>query len=216
MIMIKLFSYFRSSAAYRVRIALGLKGVTYQYETVHLVRNGGEQHSQEYEKLNPLKLVPTLVDGEHVLTQSMAIIEYLDEKYNSKHSLLPSDLKLRSYVRSLSQMISCDIHPINNLRVLNYLKSKLIVDEEERNAWYAHWIKLGFDAFEEQLAKTAGKFCVGDQPTMADCCLVPQVYNALRFKVSLDDYPKIREIYQNCMQLDAFQQAIPENQPDAA
>lgn len=214
--MMKLFSYFRSSAAYRVRIALNLKELPYDCETIHLLRNGGEQHSVTYKKLNPLQLVPTLIDGEHVLSQSLAIIEYLEEKFSNTYALLPKDLAQRSYVRQLSQIISCDIHPINNLRVLKYLTQELNIDDEGKNAWYAHWIRLGFDAFEDQLNKTAGKFCVGDQPTIADCCLVPQVYNALRFKVNLDDYPKIQDVYQNCMTMPAFKKAVPENQPDAA
>lgn len=214
--MIKLFSYFRSSAAYRVRIALNLKELPYDYETIHLLRNGGEQHSNEYGKINPLNLVPTLIDGGHVLSQSLAIIEYLEEKFADTYSLLPDDLEQRSYVRQLSQIISCDIHPINNLRVLKYLSQELNVDDDGKNAWYAHWIKLGFDAFEDQLNKTAGEFCVGEQPTIADCCLIPQVYNALRFKVNLDDYPIIQNVYQHCMTIHAFKKAVPENQPDAA
>lgn len=214
--MIKLFSYFRSSAAYRVRIALNLKELPYDYEMIHLLRSGGEQHSNEYKNINPLKLVPTLIDGEHVLSQSLAIIEYLEEKFTDTFSLLPEDLEQRSYVRQLSQIISCDIHPINNLRVLKYLNEELNVCDEGKKAWYAHWIKLGFDAFEEQLTKTAGQFCVGEQPTIADCCLIPQVYNALRFKINIDNYPKIQNVYQHCMSIHAFKKAMPENQPDAA
>ena len=146
----------------------------------------------------------------------MAIIEYLEEKFSDKYSLLPDDLKQRSYVRELSQIISCDIHPINNLRVLKYLTQELNIDDDSKNAWYANWITFGFVAFEKKLSKTAGKYCVCDKPTMADCCLIPQVYNALRFKVNLDGYPKIQKIYKNCMALHAFEKAIPENQPDAA
>ena len=214
--MITLYGYFRSSAAYRVRIALNLKQITYQHKTVHLVRNGGEQHEITYESLNPSKLVPTLIDDENVLTQSLSIIEYLDEAYPNNIDLLPKDINQKAQVRTLSQIISSDIHPINNLRVLSYLTQELSVDDDKKNNWYSHWIQLGFEAIEKQLTKTAGQFCVGDQPTMADCCLVPQIYNALRFNVDLTPYPKINQIYINCMLLDAFQKAIPENQPDAA
>lgn len=214
--MIKLYSYFRSSAAYRVRIALNLKKIPYQYLTVHLVNNGGEQHLPAYQKLNPMSLVPTLVDGDTVLSQSMAIIEYLDEVYPAAHVLLPADPALKAQAKELSQIIACDIHPINNLRVLKYLKHELSVDEAQKKDWYSHWIKLGFNAFEQYLGKTSGSFCVGDQITLADCCLVPQVYNALRFKIDLSDYPLIQKVYKNCMQLDAFTESIPENQPDAA
>lgn len=214
--MIKLYSYYRSSAAYRVRIALNLKNIPYQYETVHLLKNGGEQHSPAYQELNPMGLVPTLVDGNTVLSQSMAIIEYLDDAYPQANSLFPAEPTAKAQVKELSQIIACDIHPINNLRVLKYLKHELDVDDTQKNEWYSHWIKLGFAAFEQYLQKTAGDFCVGDQATLADCCLVPQVYNALRFKIDLSAYPLIQKVYENCMQLPAFTKAIPENQPDAA
>lgn len=214
--MIKLYSYYRSSAAYRVRIALNLKQLTYDYKTVHLLKDGGEQHSSSYQQLNPMRLVPTLVDGDTVLSQSMAIIEYLDEAYPDTYSLLPGQPVDRAHAKELSQIIACDIHPINNLRVLKYLKHELDVDDEQKNIWYAHWIQLGFAAFEQYLQKTSGAFCVGDSVTLADCCLVPQVYNAMRFKVDLDPYPFIQKTYENCMQLPAFTKAIPEKQPDAA
>lgn len=214
--MIKLYSYYRSSAAYRVRIALNLKQLAYKYETVHLVKDGGQQHSDVYQKLNPLELVPTLVDDETVLSQSLAIIEYLEDAYPNSYSLLPKDPVAKANVRQLSHIVACDIHPINNLRVLKYLKHELGVDDSSKNEWYAHWIKLGFNAFEKYLQSTAGTFCVGDDVTLADCCLVPQVYNALRFKVGLDDYPLIQKVYENCMRLTAFEKSIPENQPDAA
>lgn len=214
--MIKLYSYYRSSAAYRVRIALNLKQLPYEYETVHLLKNGGEQHSSAYQQLNPMRLVPTLVDGDTVLTQSMAIIEYLDEAYPAGYALLPAQPVARAHAKELSQIIACDIHPINNLRILKYLKHELSVDDTQKNTWYAHWIKLGFAAFEQYLQQTAGTFCVGDNASLADCCLVPQVYNAKRFKVDLSPYPLIQQIYENCMQLPAFAKAIPENQPDAA
>lgn len=214
--MIKLYSYYRSSAAYRVRIALNLKGIPYEYKSIHLLKNGGEQHSQAYHELNPMGLVPTLVDGDTILSQSIAIIEYLDEEYPETNSLFPIEPAARAHVRELSQAIACDVHPINNLRVLKYLKHKLDVDDTQKNEWYSHWIKLGFDAFEQYLIKTSGDFCVGDQITLADCCLVPQVYNALRFKIKLDTYPLIQQVYENCMQLSEFTKATPENQPDAA
>ncbi|TAN07250.1 MAG: maleylacetoacetate isomerase [Rhodanobacteraceae bacterium] len=212
-----LYSYWRSSAAYRVRIALNLKGMDYALAPVHLVRDGGEQHHDDYRRLNPQQLVPTLVDGAHVLRESLAIIEYLEEAYPDTPRLLPRAALACARVRELAQMIACDIHPIGNLRVLQYLQRELGASDEQKHAWSQHWIKLGFDAIEAVLAArdTPGKFCEGDTPTLADCCLIPQVYNARRFGVSLSLYPNIIGIDAECAKLDAFRRAAPEAQPDA-
>lgn len=211
----KLYAYYRSSAAYRVRIALNLKQLSYEISSVHLLRKGGEQKTAAYAALNPQQLVPTLEDQGLLLTQSLAIIEYLDEAYPSV-PLLPADPAGRARVRALSQLIACDIHPLNNLRVLQYLQSRLNTDEADKNAWYAHWIQQGLNALEQHLdMPSAGRFCHGDTPTMADCCLIPQLYNARRFQIDLSPYPNILRIEQACAELPAFQAAAPENQPDA-
>lgn len=212
-----LYSYWRSSAAYRVRIALNLKGLEYALKPVHLVKDGGEQHHDAYRKLNPQQLIPTLVDGERVIRQSLAIIEYLDEAYPDAPRLLPHDLRERTRVRTLAQMVMCDIHPLGNLRVLQYLTRELGASDEQKLAWSRHWIEVGFEAMEALLAGSpeVGRFCSGDEPGLADCCLVPQVYNARRFGVPLDPYPTITRIDAACRELDAFQRAAPEVQPDA-
>jgi maleylacetoacetate isomerase len=207
-----LYTYFRSSAAYRVRIAANLKGIRYRPQFVHLLK--GEQRLPAYRTLNPQGLVPVLVD-ETALTQSLAIIEYLEEAY-PEPPLLPKALKDRAYVRALAAIIACDIHPLNNLRVISYLKETLNQDEKACLAWIQHWIQEGLAAFEEHLDRTQGRFCFGDRPTLADVCLVPQVYNARRFGCDLDNFPRIQAIDQHCLALPAFQQAAPENQPDAA
>ena len=212
-----LYSYWRSSAAYRVRIALNLKGMEYVIAPVHLVRDGGEQHREDYRKLNPQKLVPTLVDGSHVLRESMAIIEYLEEAYPATPRLLPRAALACARVRELAQMVACDIHPVGNLRVLQYLQRELGASDEQKLAWSRHWIEVGFDAIEAVLAsgKHAGEFCEGDTPTLADCCLIPQVYNARRFEVPLARYPTIVSIDAACARLEAFQRAAPDAQADA-
>lgn len=214
--MIQLYTFFRSSAAYRVRIALHLKGLSYQSIPVHLVRGGGEQHLEGYAQLNPAHLIPTLVDDSLTLGQSLAILEYLEEAYPEPR-LLPADVAGRARVRALSQSIACDIHPLNNLRVLQYLERALKVDEAAKNRWYQHWILLGFAALETLLHDSAyaGDFCHGNTPTMADCCLVPQVANARRFEIALDDFPTICRIDAHCAALPAFQKAHPLNQADA-
>jgi maleylacetoacetate isomerase len=212
----KLYTYFRSSAAFRVRAALNLKGVAYEPVPVHLLKDGGQQRQAEYAALNPEQLVPCLQDGDATLTQSLAIIEYLDEVHPTM-PLLPRDALGRARVRSLALMVACDIHPIDNLRVLRYLANELHVGEDAKNEWYRHWIREGFHALETRLARDAdtGRFCHGDTPTMADCVLVPQVFNARRLEVDLAPYPTIVRIHEACMELPAFQAAQPSQQPDA-
>ncbi|HEY8609206.1 MAG TPA: maleylacetoacetate isomerase [Noviherbaspirillum sp.] len=212
----KLYSYFRSSASYRVRIALNLKGLDYETVPVHLLRNGGEQLSSEYRRINPDGLVPALeVDGT-ALQQSLAIIEYLDEAYPEKPLLPPAPLD-RAFVRGIALSIACDIHPINNLRVLRYLVRDLKVSEEDKNAWYRHWCEQGLAAVETTLARDArvGTFCFGDTPTLADCCLVPQIANARRLECDLSAMPTILRINDACLALEAFARAAPGQQPDA-
>ncbi len=214
--MIKLYSYWRSSAAYRVRIALNLKKLEHQIIPVNMLKDGGEQHSEAYKQLNPQGLVPTLQDGDLRITQSLAILEYLDEKYPTT-ALLPSDSGQRAKARQLAQIIACDIHPLDNLRVLKYLKTELAVSDADKDVWYAHWIRLGFAAFESALSEhpCAGEFCLGDTVSIADLCLIPQVYNAHRFNIDLNDFPRLCEIEKNCLKLQAFAQASPEQQVDA-
>lgn len=210
----KLYGYWRSSAAYRVRIALNLKAIDCQLISVHLVKNGGEQHQDDYVAMNPSHLVPTLVDADLVLNQSLAIIDYLDNKY-SDVALYPSDIALKAKVHALSLDIACEIHPINNLRVQQYLVNELSLDDKAKMAWVHHWMATGFASVEAQLVKTSGKFCFSDDVTMADICLVPQVYNAKRFGIDLTAYPNICRITDNCNMLTAFDKALPENQDDA-
>jgi maleylacetoacetate isomerase/maleylpyruvate isomerase len=213
----QLHTFFRSSASYRVRIALNLKAIGYDAVAVHLSRNGGEQFGAAFDALNPQHLVPVLVDGGEVLTQSLAIIEYIDETC-PQTPLLPADAAGRARVRALSQMIACDIHPLNNLRVLNYLSQELEIGAAKKDAWYRHWVGLGLAAFESALVRSAdtGRFCHGAKPGMADCCLVPQVFNAQRFECDMAGYPTLMRIHDACMDLDAFQRASPARQFDAA
>jgi maleylpyruvate isomerase len=212
----KLFSYFRSSAAYRVRIALNLKALAYETVPVHLLAGGGAHLQAEYRALNPSALIPALQDEGMTLTQSLAIIEYLDETHPAP-SLLPADAFGRARVRALALSIACDIHPLNNLRVLKHLVHQFGITDEQKTAWYRHWIMEGFAALEAHLARDAqsGRFCHGDTPGMADCCLVPQVYNARRFEVDMTAYPTIMRIDAACAELPAFQAAHPALQPDA-
>ena len=208
-----LYDYFRSSAAYRVRIALNLKGLAAEQRFVHLRR--GEQRDAAYLELNPQGLVPTLMIGHRRLTQSLAIIEYLDEKHPNP-PLLPPGPEDRAWVRSIALAIACDIHPLNNLRVLKYLESPLALDQPKRDEWYRHWIREGFAAIEKQLAERGTtRFCFGDTPGLADVCLVPQVANSRRLSVPLDPYPRIRAIDAACLALPEFDRARPENNPDA-
>jgi maleylacetoacetate isomerase/maleylpyruvate isomerase len=212
----KLHTYYRSSASYRVRIALNLKGLAAELASVHLSKNGGEQFGTPFDALNPQHLLPVLEDDGLVLPQSLAIIEYLDETRPAT-PLLPSDPKGRARVRALSQMIAADIHPLNNLRVLKYLGEELKLAPERKNAWYRHWVGLGLAALERQLAgdPATGAFCHGATPGMADCCLVPQLYNARRFECDLSAYPTLLAIDARCAELAAFRDARPEAQPDA-
>lgn len=210
----KLYGYWRSSASYRVRIALALKGLEYDYIPVHLIKDGGEQKLPAYSALNPAQLVPTLENGDVKLNQSLAIIEYLDQMYPDTR-LIPSDPVQAATVRMLALDMAAELQPITNLRVLQYLMGTLDAGEEGKLAWIHHWVSKAFTTFEARLQSTAGRFCVGDEVTLADICLVPQVYNALRFNVDLSPYPKLMTVYENLNVLPAFKQAKPEAQPDA-
>lgn len=212
----KLYTYFRSSAAYRVRIALNLKGLDYEAVPVHLLREGGQHLMDNYLTINPSALVPALQDDRMTLTQSMAIIEYLDELHPMV-PLLPKDAVGRARVREMAQIIACDIHPVNNLRVLKYLVKHLGLSEEAKTDWYRHWVIEGLRSLEAHLARNlgTGRFCHGDTPTIADCFLVPQVFNAQRFDIDVDAYPTIARINALCVDLPAFKAAHPSQQPDA-
>jgi maleylacetoacetate isomerase/maleylpyruvate isomerase len=208
----KLYNYFRSSASFRVRIALNLKGLAYEYVPVHIAK--GEHKQPAYAEVSADWLVPTLeIDGRR-LGQSMAIIEYLDELH-PEPALLPAEPFARAQVRALAQSIACEIHPINNLRVLKYLSAELHVSEEDKNTWYRHWVRSGLEAFERQLTMLPESiFCFGSTPTLADCCLVPQIFNGQRFKVNFDGLPRTMAAFEACMQMAAFQQAQPSACPD--
>ncbi|HBZ05830.1 maleylacetoacetate isomerase [Massilia sp.] len=212
----KLYTYFRSSAAYRVRIALNLKGLNYEAVPVHLLKGGGEQRQEEYRKINPSGLVPAFQDERITLTQSMAIIEYLDERFPAV-PLMPHDAPGRARVRELAQIIACDIHPLNNLRVLRHLVQELKLSEEAKTEWIQHWIREGLSGLEAHLARdpAAGPFCHGGSPTMADCFLVPQVFNAQRFGIDIKAYPNIARIDAHCAEVPTFAAAHPSKQPDA-
>lgn len=213
---LRLYSYWRSSAAYRVRIGLNLKGLAYETIPVHLVQDGGQQHSEAYRQINPQELVPVLNHGHRRLTQSLAILEYLDEVW-PEQPLLPATARERQRVRALALLVACEMHPLNNLRVLQYFEHEWGVPQPEREGWVRHWIKDGFHAAEALLAghPSTGDFCEGEIPTLADCCLIPQVYNARRFGVDMAAYPTISRIEAACLRLPAFDAARPENQPDA-
>ncbi len=212
----RLYTYWRSSSAYRVRIALNLKQLDHELVPVHLVRDGGEQNHQAYRELNPQGLVPVLLDGSRVIRQSMTIIEYLDELY-PEPPLLPANIRSRARVRTIAHTIACEIQPLNNLRVLMYLEKEMAQNKASRNEWYQTWLAEGFASIESLLEQspTTGDFCEGDMPTLADVCLVPQVYNAMRYECDLAPYPQIQKIYGNCQEMAAFQRAAPESQPDA-
>ena len=212
----KLYTFFRSSASYRVRIALNLKGIRYEQAPIHLRRAGGEQLQPAFKAINPQALVPALEDDGRILTQSLAIIEYLDEKFPNP-PLLPKDPADKALVRSMALVIACEVHPIQNLRVLNYVKSAYNQTDEQVNRWSQHWMNLGFTALEQLIVTqpNRGRFCVGDMPTLADICLVPQLGNARRYGCDLSQYRAIQSIEKNCMALAAFSDAAPEKQPDA-
>jgi maleylpyruvate isomerase len=212
----KLYTFFRSSASYRVRIAINLKALNCEQVPIHLRRGGGEQFSATYKAINPQALVPALEDAGRILTQSLAIMEYLEERY-PKPPLLPADPADRALVRSMAFIIACEVHPIQNLRVLVHLKNNLKQSEDDLNLWARHWIDLGLSAFEQIVVSSPkrGKFCFGDTPTLADICLVPQLANARRFGCDLSAYPTLLQIEKACSALPAFADAAPEKQPDA-
>ena len=210
----KLYTYFRSSASYRVRIALAIKGLGHEVETVSLVK--AEHLAERFRGVNPQGLVPALEDGGNVLIQSLAIMEYLDERYPAP-ALLPRDPLERAYVRAAAQIVACEMHPLNNLRTLKYIRQAYRLDDEGVNVWYRHWIADGFTMLERYLEREgrAGRYTLGDAVTMADCCLVPQVFNAKRYECELSPYPKVMRIFDECMKLEAFAATQPSRQPDA-
>lgn len=207
-----LYSFFRSSASYRVRIALALKGLAWDYRAVDLPAK--ENLTESYAAVSASRLVPLLVDDDAALTQSLAIIEYLDETH-PEPPLLPADAPGRARVRAIALDIACEIHPLNNLRVLRYLAGPMKLGEDERNRWYRHWVETGLEVVERQLAARPGRYCHGDAPTLADCCLVPQIFNARRYDCRLDHVPNVMRVFEACMALPAFEQTRPERCPDA-
>lgn len=213
---LRLYSYWRSSAAYRVRIGLNLKGLEYETIPVHLVEDGGQQHAEAYRAINPQELVPTLMHGQRRLTQSLSILEYLDEIWPNS-PLLPATSRERQRARALGLMVACDIHPLNNLRVLQYFEREWQLSQPQREAWMRHWIETGFRVLETQLKDhpSTGTYCDGDTPGFSDCCLIPQVYNARRVGIDMAAYPAIARIEKECLALPEFDDARPENQPDA-
>jgi len=212
----QLYGYFRSSAAFRVRIALELKGIAVEHIPVNLIRDGGQQHAPAYVAINPSHLVPTLVDGEHVLGQSMAIIEYLDETH-PEPPLMPRDALGRARVRALAQTIACDVHPVNNQRVVKYLAEHYGVSDDGKAEWMRHWMRLGLEAYEAALAASpaTGRFSHGDAPTLADVCLVPQLFNAQRFGYDFRGLANVARVFDTCMTLPAFDKSQPAKQSDA-
>jgi len=211
-----LHNYFRSSAAYRVRIAMHLKGLSFDYLPVHLTRDGGAQFSPSYSAMNPQQLVPLLDDNGFQLSQSLAIIEYLDEKFPQVR-LIPESLEGRARVRQIALAITCDIHPLQNLRVLKYLTDTLGLSEEAKTDWIKHWLQLGLQALEANLfrASSRGQFCYGDHPTLADCALIPQMFSAARFGVDSTAFPTLRMIYERCEAMPEFAAAHPGKQVDS-
>jgi maleylacetoacetate isomerase len=211
-----LYGYFRSSAAFRARIALNLKGIKPELRFIHLLKDGGQQHTPDYKALNPQELIPALVHDGHTITQSLAIIEYLDE-IAPQPPLLPRDALGRAGVREIAYTIACDIHPVNNLRVNQYLKRVFHADGAAQIAWQRHWIATGFAALETMLGRSGarGSYCYGDTPTLADICLIPQMANARRVELDLAPYPNLRRIEETALALPAFDAALPKNQPDA-
>ena len=213
--MLKLYDYFRSGASYRTRIALNLKEVEYDQIPIHLTKDGGEQFGSMYSSINPQNLVPTLIDGDTIICQSMAIMEYLEEKFPTP-PLLPAHRKGRARVRSLANIVACDDHPLNNLRVRLYLVDELGVTPNDREKWIAHWIEIGFQAYEIALSdeSSKGHFSYGDQPTLADVCLIPQIANARLNNVDLRSFKRILKIEEECNKLPSFEKALPSNQRD--
>jgi maleylacetoacetate isomerase/maleylpyruvate isomerase len=209
----ELYNYFRSSASYRVRIGLALKGLDYDYRAVHLPKN--EQTAESYAAVSASRLVPLLKDGDTVLTQSLAILEYLDETHPAT-PFLPANPVERARVRAIALDIACEIHPLNNLRVLRYLVGPMKLSEDDKNRWYRHWVETGLEVVERQLAARPSTFCHAEAPTLADICLVPQIFNARRFDCRLDHVPQVMRVFDACMKLDAFEQTRPERCPDAA
>jgi maleylacetoacetate isomerase len=208
----ELYNYFRSSASFRVRIALALKGLAYDYKPVHLTKN--EQFNESYTAVSASRLVPLLRDGDQMLTQSLAIIEYLDETH-PQPALLPASPVERARVRALALDVACEIHPLNNLRVLRYLVRDLKLTEEDKDRWYRHWVETGLEVVERQLAAQPARYCHGDTPTLADCCLVPQVFNAQRMKCRTEHVPHVMRVFEACMMLPAFTKTQPSECPDA-
>lgn len=206
--MLKLYDYYRSSACFRVRIALNLKDIAYDAIPIHLLNNGGEQHSQEYLQVNPQGLVPSLDDNNQIITQSLAIIEYLEEVHPTP-ALLPKSPYEKALVRAFALTIAADTHPLNNLRVWNYLKDDLHVTEEQKNEWYQHWMRKACDVLEKLIVNHANQFCFGNTPTLADICLVPHLFNARRFNFDLTNYPALVRIDHHCQKLEAFKKAWP-------
>jgi len=214
--MMELYSYYRSSSSYRVRIALSYKGLSYKYRPIHLVRNGGEQNTPEYKAINPQAQLPTLIDDDFILTQSIAILEYLEEKY-PKPCILPKEPRHRAFVRQLSQINVADIHSLNDLKVLNHLSGEFDITQMQKTAWSCKWLQQGFDALETLLDRSpfcTGSYCCGDQVSMADMCLIPQVYAVSRYEMSMESYPIISAIEKNCLTLKSFKDASPEFQLD--
>lgn len=207
---LKLYDYFRSSACYRVRIALNLKNLSYDLIPIHLLNEGGEHFFEDYKKINPQSLVPTLQDDDHYLTQSIAIIEYLEETHPTP-ALLPKDPYQRALVRAFALAIAADIHPLNNLRVLTYLQKNLNITDEQKKQWYSHWVELGLAALEQKLVNQNSNttFCFTDYPSFADICLIPQIFNARRFQCDMTNYPTLIKIEENCLKLPAFNNAAP-------
>jgi len=211
-----LYGYFRSSAAFRARIALNLKGIEPELRFIHLLKEGGQQHTAEYKTLNPMELIPALVHDGQLITQSLAIMEYLDEIV-SEPPILPKDALGRARVREIACVIACDIHPVNNLRLAQYLKREFHISDEQQANWQRHWITLGFEALEKMLSlsKDTGTYSYGDSPTVADICLIPQIFNARRVNLEVERYPTLSRIFAHAMQHPAFDAAQPKNQPDA-
>ena len=208
-----LYSYFRSSTSYRARIAMNLKGLNYEYKSIHLLKNGGEQHTEEYRKLNPSGEVPTLIHDGKVIGQSFAIIEYLDEVF-PQFPLFPKDVFLKAKVRQFCEGINSGIHPLSNLKTTQYLDQKFKLNEQQRLEWNQHWIRIGLQSLEKQIENSAQTFCFGNEITAADLFLIPQLFSANRFQVNVQDYPILNRINESCIQIEAFQKAHPSAQPD--